>query len=388
MRVVIAGGGVAGSACAVALAHSGHAVTVYEAYEDPAGPVGSFLSLAANGLRGLAVLGCLPAVQEAGIPVARQRMWSGRGKLLGDVPRGRRGGDPLLSVTLMRADLVSVLRAAAVRSGARFVTGTRLSASDLRAVAAPGPGSISRTVAGADLVIGADGIWSAARSAIDPDARGPAYAGLYSVSGTSAGLDLEPGSWNFIFARHGAFIWLQAPGQTTWWSAQVSGPAPADLSAVGPEALSALFRSEATAVRILGATRARHGATQHHVLAPVRRRHDDRIALVGDAAHPVGAGQGASMAIEDAIALARQLQAGASVPAALARFDEVRRARVGKMAKSAAANRDAKTAGAVTARFREMIMPLVFSRVYERATGWLYDYDPGTLAEQATAIRA
>jgi 2-polyprenyl-6-methoxyphenol hydroxylase-like FAD-dependent oxidoreductase len=376
MRIVIAGGGVAGSASAVALAHCGHDVTVYEAYEDPAGPVGSFLSLAANGLRGLAVLGCLPAVQKAGIPVERQRMWSGRGKLLGDVPRGRRGNDPLLSATLMRADLVSVLRAAAVDAGARFVTGTRLSAADLR----------DRAASGADVVVGADGIWSAARTAIDPAAREPAYAGLYSVSGTSAGLDLEPGSWNFIFARHGAFIWLQAPDETTWWSAQVSGPEPADQSAIGPEILGDLFRTEAAAARILAATRVTHGATLHHVLAPVRQRHDDSIALIGDAAHPVGAGQGASMAIEDAIALAQQLRAGASVPAALAGFDQMRRARVGKMAKSAAANRDAKTAGPVAARLREMIMPIVFGRAYERATGWLYDYDPGTLPEPAAAM--
>jgi len=165
----------------------------------------------------------------------------------------------------------------------------------------------------------------------------------------------------------------------------VAGPEPADLSAVGPEALGGLFHSEATIARILAATQVRHGATLHHVLAPVRRRHDDRIVLIGDAAHPVGAGQGASMAIEDAIALAQQLRAGASVPAALAGFDQVRRARVGKMAKSAAANRDAKTAGPVAARLREMIMPVVFSRVYERATGWLYDYDPGTLPSGQTA---
>jgi salicylate hydroxylase len=369
MRIVIAGGGVAGSASAVALARCGHDVTVYEAYEDPAGPVGSFLSLAANGLRGLAVLGCLPAVQQAGVALERQRMWSGRGRLLGDVPRGRRGNDALLSVTLMRADLVGALRAAAAAEGARFVTGTRLSAADVSDVAA----------SGADVVVGADGIWSAARTAIDPAALQPAYAGLYTVSGTSAGLDVEPGSWNFMFARHGAFIWLQAPDRTTWWSAQVSGAAPADRSAIGPEVLAGLFRTEPIAARIIAATRSRHGATLHHVLAPVRRRHDDRIALVGDAAHPVGAGQGASMAIEDAIALAQQLQRGGSVPAALAGFDEVRKARVGKMAKSAAANRDAKTAGPVAARLREMIMPLVFGRVYERATGWLYDYDPGEL---------
>jgi len=89
MRAVVTGGGVAGSASAIALARSGADVTVYEAYEDPAGPVGSYVSLAVNGLRALDALGCLPAVQAAGFPVARQRMWSGSGKLLGDVARGR-----------------------------------------------------------------------------------------------------------------------------------------------------------------------------------------------------------------------------------------------------------------------------------------------------------
>jgi salicylate hydroxylase len=47
----------------------------------------------------------------------------------------------------------------------------------------------------------------------------------------------------------------------------------------------------------------------------VTRRHD-RTVLVGDAARPVGAGQGASMAIENAVALARQLAAAETVPAA------------------------------------------------------------------------
>ncbi|HEX3787209.1 MAG TPA: NAD(P)-binding protein [Pseudonocardiaceae bacterium] len=126
MKVVVVGGGVAGAAGAIALRRIGAEVTVYEAYEDPAGPVGSFLSLATNGLRCLAVLGCLADVQRVGFAVDRQRMWSGRGKLLGDVPRARPAGDPLRSVTLMRGDLVTALRTEALRAGARIVTGRRL----------------------------------------------------------------------------------------------------------------------------------------------------------------------------------------------------------------------------------------------------------------------
>src|SRR6202451_1998501 len=105
MRVVVIGGGVAGSARPIALARIGAEVVVYEAHEDPAGPVGSYVSLAVNGLRALAALGCLEQVQQAGFPVARQLMWSGRGKLLGDVARGRRPEDAPPSVPPMRAEM-------------------------------------------------------------------------------------------------------------------------------------------------------------------------------------------------------------------------------------------------------------------------------------------
>ncbi len=39
-------------------------------------------------------------------------------------------------------------------------------------------------------------------------------------------------------------------------------------------------------------------------------------------------------------------------------------------------NRDAKTAGPVSARLRELVMPHLFNRFYEKATGRLYDFDP------------
>ncbi|MEV6205833.1 FAD-dependent monooxygenase [Kitasatospora sp. NPDC051914] len=367
MKVVVVGAGVAGAAVAVALRRIGAEVTVHEAYEDPAGPVGSFVSLAVNGLRGLDALGCLDEVRAAGFPVARQRMWAGdTGRLLGDVPRGRAADDPLHSVTLMRADLVGVLRTAAGRAGARIVTGHR-------------PAPADPDLADADLVIGADGIRSATRRGLDPSAPEPAYAGLYSVSGVSDGVHGDPGTFNMTFAKCGVFIHLPAPDGTTWWSAQVAAPRAPDLAAVGIAELSGLYRTEQRPLDVLRAAQRIDAATLHHVLAPVPRRHDDRTVLIGDAAHPVGAGQGASMAIEDAVVLARELHRAATVPAALAAYDGLRDRRIGRMAKAASANRDAKTAGPVTARLRNLVMPFVFPRFYPRATGWLYDYEPGGL---------
>jgi salicylate hydroxylase len=372
MRAVVMGGGVAGSASAIALARIGAEVTVYEAYEDPAGPVGSYVSLAVNGLRALDALGCLEPVQHAGFPVARQLMWSGRGKLLGDVARGRSSEDPWHSVALMRADLVTALRAGALRAGARIVTGERLA------------GTADPRAAGADLVVGADGIWSKARTELDPAAPQPRYAGIYHVSGTSdadrAGPGISRHGFNWIFARHGVFIYLPAPDGTLWWSAQVAAAQqPADPAAVSVEDLRKMFGSEPQAAAVLRAVTGVRSATVGWVLAPVIHRHNDRVVLIGDAAHPVGAGQGASMAMEDAIVLARELAAASSIAAGLAAFDRERQPRSGKLAKTETANRDAKTAGRAATRMRELIMPHVFDRFYEKATSWLYEYDPGRL---------
>jgi salicylate hydroxylase len=85
------------------------------------------------------------------------------------------------------------------------------------------------------------------------------------------------------------------------------------------------------------------------------------------------------MAFEDAVVLAQQIRGARSLPDALASYDRLRRPRVGKMARTAPAHRDAKTAGPVAARMRNLFMPMFFGRSYERATAWLYDYDPGTL---------
>jgi salicylate hydroxylase len=372
MQVTVAGGGVAGSAAAVALARAGADVTVYEAYDDPAGPVGSYVSLAVNGLRALDALGCLTAVQQAGFPVARQRMWSGSGKLLGDVARGRRPEDPLHSVTLMRADLVTALRAAAQDCGARVITGQRA-----------GAGADPRT-ADADLVVGADGIWSVTRGALDPSAPRPSYAGLYSVSGISAALPagLPADGFNWVFARHGVFIFLPVPDGSVWWTAQVASPEPPpDPASAGVAGLAALFATETQATAVLRAATSVRAATLGHTLKPVTCRHRGRTVLIGDAAHPVGAGQGASIAIEDAVVLARHVAAAGpgAMPEALAAFDRERQPRAGKLARMEAGNRDAKTAGPVGTKLRELVMPHVFSRFYERATAWLYDFDPGSL---------
>jgi 2-polyprenyl-6-methoxyphenol hydroxylase-like FAD-dependent oxidoreductase len=384
--VIVIGGGVAGTASAIALRRLGVEVTVFEAYAEPAGQVGSFLSLASNGLRVLRSLGVLEQVQRAGMDVPGQRMWSSSGKLLGEVPRGRLSGDELHSVTLMRGALVEALRTEAQAAGAVIITGERLvdavaTEEGIRAVFASG-----RT-AEASLLLGADGIWSATRSLLDPHAPGPEYAGLYSVSGIAEGVETEPGIFNLTFARNGAFIHLAAPGGKVWWAAQVSCPAQPQLSLTDEEwlrRLGGVYRHEQVPSAILAATVELHRPTLMHRLDAIPVRHNDRIALLGDAGHPVGAGQGASMALEDALVLAQSLAAESSAAAALSAYETARSARIAKMVKAASSNRDAKTAGPLARRMRDLVMPVAVRLFYERATAWLYTHDCGELLTSRT----
>jgi 2-polyprenyl-6-methoxyphenol hydroxylase-like FAD-dependent oxidoreductase len=369
MKVVIAGGGVAGAVAAVALRRIGASVTVVEAYEEPAGEVGSFISLSGNALRALDDLGLRDQMRRQGFPVPRQQMRSSSGRLLGDLPRGRLHNDPVHSVTLMRGALVRELRTEALRSGAGIHTGRRVTGFDGQNVVYADGATES-----CDLLVGADGIHSTVRRILDPAAPEPEYAGLYSVSGVSD-LPVGPGLFTMTFARAGAFAHITAPDGKVWWSAQVSAPEAPTFEGVDwlPK-LRDLYRHESHVLEVLRTATHLHRPTLMHVLAEVPVQHTDSAVLIGDAAHPVGAGQGAALAIEDAIVLAGALEAAESFPEGLARFDAIRRPRTRRMLAMADDNRGAKKAGWAKQRLTDVMMPVFFRFFHEKATAWMYTY--------------
>ncbi|GGO28923.1 FAD-dependent oxidoreductase [Micromonospora parathelypteridis] len=382
MRAIVVGGGIAGATAALALRHIGIDVTIYEAYEEPAGDIGSFVSLASNGLRSLDTLGCLAQVQDTGVDIPRQRMWSAGGHLLADVPRGRRSTETLHSVTLLRGRLVAALRQAATDAGARIVTGR-----ELVGVTETPEGVTAEFADGeratADLLVAADGIWSTVRRLLDAAAPRPEYAGLYAVSGVATMDGVEPGVFNLTFARNGAFIHLGAGDGEVWWQAQIAEPTQPDRTGISEaqwlSRTAELYQHEAVPSAVIAATTRLHPTVLFHAVDPVPTWHSDRVVLIGDAAHPVGAGQGASMAIEDALVLAAALQAEPTLSAALTAYDAERRPRIVKLLDTAEDNRGAKKAGPVKRRMQALVMRMFVPLFYEKATAWLYDYEPGTL---------
>jgi FAD-dependent urate hydroxylase len=97
----------------------------------------------------------------------------------------------------------------------------------------------------------------------------------------------------------------------------------------------------------------------------VRRWHNGQnMIIIGDAAHATApsAGQGASMALEDAVILAKCLRDCPSTPAAFAMFESLRRERVEKIVKHGARSANSKAAGPVGRVVRDLILPVAFRR--------------------------
>jgi 2-polyprenyl-6-methoxyphenol hydroxylase-like FAD-dependent oxidoreductase len=107
------------------------------------------------------------------------------------------------------------------------------------------------------------------------------------------------------------------------------------------------------------------GALQ--IMPPVPHWHRGRMVLVGDAAHAPSnsSGQGASLAIESAVQLARCLRDLPDVPAAFAAFERLRRDRVERVAARAARINHAKTPGPVARAVMPLVMPLLMRTVMD-----------------------
>lgn len=336
-RVLVIGGGIAGTAAALALHKAGLDAAVFEAHPDTAEDIGAFLTLASNGMRALAQLDATDAVTAIGFPLTSMRLLDGRGAELAHAPMGE-ADDPALSYRcLRRGELNAALQAEAVRRGIGLRHGARLLSVD------DGPDGVTArfsdgTTATGDLLIGADGLNSAVRRTVAPGVR-PEYAGQRVFYGYTPGVPSADGTGHITMVRGtgAAFGYAVSPEGETYWFARVTGePLTADeLADATPAArrdlLVASLREDATpAADIVEAATGHVMATNATEMPLGTAWHRGRCLIIGDAAHAASpaTGQGASMALEDAVVLAKALRDTPDTRAAFSVYETCRRPRV------------------------------------------------------------
>lgn len=380
MKALIIGCGIGGPTVAMALQHVGIESVIYEAHAKTADGVGSFLNIASNGLDALRVLGAHEAVMAAGIPTPHVVMWSGTGKRLGQVENGLRLDDGTVSHTIQRSDFYRIVRDEATERGIPIAFGKRLvaireSAADVTAVFDDG------SEATGDLLIAADGVHSATRTLIDPAAPGPRYSGLLSMGGVvdDPAFTGPAGTYNMIFGKKAFFGYSVADSGQTWWFANLPMAkepsrgilAETDWKPVVIEALSGDNNFSAEIIR--------RGeidlVSPVYDLPPIPTWHRGRVLLTGDAAHATSpsSGQGASLAIEDGLILAKCLRDLPDYADAFERFELLRRDRAERVVEYSRRLSSSKTAGPFARTFRDLMMPLFLKKAANPdALAWLY----------------
>jgi 2-polyprenyl-6-methoxyphenol hydroxylase-like FAD-dependent oxidoreductase len=391
---IVIGGGIAGPVAALALRKAGIEATVYEAYPSSADGIGGGLALEPNGIAALRVVGADEAVTAIATPITRRVMAVGRKHI--DLP-ALRDAPPLQVVH--RSDLYRALHDRAVAGGVAIEYGKRLAgvqetATGITARFADG------STAGADILIGADGVRSTVRGLIDPNAPGPHFTGLLgfeAVARHEAGV--EPGTMTFAFGKRGYYLYWPEPGGGTHWGVNLPQERPMSLTEARAVPSSDWMRklraayadddpgrdlmltSSADDLQVTGSL---------HIMPPVRHWYRGRMVLVGDSVHAPSnsSGQGASLAIESAVQLARCLRDLPDVPSAYAAYERLRRGRVEKVAARAARINHAKAPGPVARAVMPLLMGVMMKTMNpEKTIGpeqrYVIDWDAPVKAEPA-----
>jgi 2-polyprenyl-6-methoxyphenol hydroxylase-like FAD-dependent oxidoreductase len=321
-KALVIGGGIGGLAAALGLRRGGWEVEVYERAPEIR-EVGAGLTLWANGLRALELLGVGQAVREVSLPDAEGGVWSREGELLipatGRELLERYGGLVALHRAELQRLLLDALGAEHVRCGAELAG----FAQDARGVTAR---FADGSEAAGDVLVGADGLRSAVRAGVH-GAAPPVYAGYTSWRAVLPfPVDrLRPGETWGPGARFGRVPLRD--GRVYWYATR---NAPEGARAAGGEKaeLREAFRGWHDPVPAL-VEATDEGAilrTDLYDRPPLRRWGTGRVTLLGDAAHPMtpNLGQGAGQALEDAVVLARSLADAGDVEPALRRYEAVR----------------------------------------------------------------
>lgn len=380
---VIVGGGIAGPVVALALRQAGIDSTIYEAYATDAEGIGGLLMVAPNGLDALRIIGA--DVSTIGQPIQRMIMGDGSGKRFGEFA-GLRDLPP--SQVMWRSELYRVLHDHAVAHAIRIEYGKRLVGVDETPA-----GIIARFADGSrasgDVLIGADGIRSTVRTLIDPSAPGPAYVGHIGFGGraTGSGVHGESDAMHFVFGRQ-AFLgyWTQPDGRVLWFG-NLPHKEPLTMSEARQVPAGEWLRRlrEVYADDMPGRDLLQHSnadelfvAGAGEILPTVPHWHRGRIVLVGDSAHAPSSssGQGASLAAESAIQLARCLRDLPDVTTAFTVYERLRRPRVEKVAAYAAKQNNRKVSGPIAKALMSLVMPIAMKTFLtpEKMFGWMHSY--------------
>jgi len=381
-KALIIGCGVAGPVLALYLQRIGITPVIYEGRSEPRDDAGFFLNLAENGTDVLETLDIREEVLKEGHDSTRLVFQNHNQKQLGE--------NPSETVLIKRGLLTKGLREAAIEQDITVEFGKRLTEvqvpHDDMAIAYFDDG----TEAHGDFLVGCDGIHSQTRRSILPNAPDPEYTGIIDSGGFTQNESIPPsdGVMRMTFGVNGFFGYQKVPtGEIYWFENHERKNAPnrTELEAIPTEEwkekLLRLHTDDHDEITdIIRSTDGEIGKWPVYDLPSLPTWHQGPVCLIGDAAHATSphVGQGASLAMEDAIVLAKCLRDVKVVPDAFETFEAMRRDRVEDIVEMSRETGNQKApSNPVTRKIRDLILPFYlkrgvenFERIYSCRVDW------------------
>lgn len=335
LNVVIAGAGIGGMTCAIAMLKNGFNVDVYEAALELS-DVGAGITLAPNAMHGMQYLGLADEILSCAIQPAQQHLRGHKnGEVIRELDRSdmkEKYGAPYCYSH--RADFHSILVKAVIKTGGRIHLASEIVDSGANEKAGWIQLANGEKVEG-DIVVGADGLKSVIRRKFAPAPAKftghVAYRGLVPVNEPLKSLADKPGAFvgperlvAFYPLRNGELINLVFLSRQSGWEKD-GWTIPAER-----QELKKIYQGWAEPVQNMIANLDEGKLFKWAVNAHEPLEYwtlDDRLVLLGDAAHAMTPflGQGAAMAIEDAVVLARSMKAATSIAEGLTIYETARR---------------------------------------------------------------
>jgi 2-polyprenyl-6-methoxyphenol hydroxylase-like FAD-dependent oxidoreductase len=356
--------------------------------------MGGGLQIAPNGMRVLAEIGLADEMIRRGSIAESFDFYSRNGVKLGSINRNMRERFGQPAVNMRRAAMNEVLVDKAWCAGVELHFEKRLAQIEDRADQPIIAHFTDGSSAEGDFLIGADGVHSAVRRHVLPNGPQPFDTGLVGFGGFLPRSVLDAAAIGprieATFGQSGFFGYgfcSPEPDQgAMWWSTQPSnGIGAATFRTMDQQALKQHLRDfhagwHDPIPRIIDAAE-NIGVTDTLDVATLPIWSRGRTVLIGDAAHATSphAGQGASLALEDALRLTRLLQQGHELRRTFENFEAERRSRAERIVALARRNGNSKRElTAVGAWIRDRMLKVLIPFT-SKGMDWMYAYDPTAL---------
>jgi 2-polyprenyl-6-methoxyphenol hydroxylase-like FAD-dependent oxidoreductase len=389
-KALIIGAGIAGPVTAIFLKKAGIDAEVYEAWPYSTG-IGGGVQIAPNGMHVLAELGLADELIRRGSVAESFDFYSQSGRRLGSLNRNMKARFGQPAVNMCRATLNETIVNKAWCENVELFFEKRLVRIEDRPDQAVVAHFADGSSAEGDFLIGADGVHSAVRAHVIPDGPKPFDTGLIGFGGfvprslienTPVGQRVATTFGQSGFFGYG-FCSSDPEDGVMWWSTQPShGVAAATFRAMSQDQLRQHLRVfhagwHDPVPRIVDAAEnIVVSDTLDVATLPTWSR--KRTLLIGDAAHATSphAGQGASLALEDAMRLGRLMRDGQELGLTFQNFEHERRPRAEKIVALARRNGNSKREFSATGAWVRDHMLKLLLPVTSKGMDWMYAYDP------------